>query len=334
MMHLIALCLLAGAVEPIDKQYDVEINGAKLHFHVRGKDPANPYAIFLHGGPGYSSLPFMATTGADLEGTLNMVYLDQRGCGASEHLTSDGIKKCSMEALVADIDGVRKNLGIKQWGVISHSFGGALGIKYAAEHPESVTFFVAISPVTSVPAMTGDILRNAEAKFNTWKKSASVTERDQAPKMLSMVKDFMKLKQNDPRRLAGAYSLALNEAQLYFADAKSPTMMGELKKLQAELEKYKFKPEVMNLASEPSLALVQNDNYLEMDLSSTLAKISVPTLLIGGKADGVITPEQMYKTKAGIKGAQIEMIENCGHFAFYEQPSRLLGTILRFVSTR
>lgn len=327
----ILLCLSLLAPEPIDKQYDVEINGARLHFHVRGTDPANPYAVFLHGGPGFSSFPFMATTGAELENSLNIVYLDQRGCGLSPRLLPSDLKLCTMKALVEDIEGVRKHLGIEKWGVIGHSFGGMLGIEYAVAHPDRAAFLMGICSLVSVPMMTDDILGNADGKFKEWKKSGTDGEKSRAVALLKRVDELKGLKQKDPRRLAGAYQLALGDAQLYFAEPGSATLMNELKKLKIAIEKYKIDAEKLNLASEPSQALVENDGYVTTDASSLLTKVSVPTLLIGGRSDGVISVRHLEIARRGIKNAQFEILDDCGHFPFYEQPTKLLGAMLRFV---
>lgn len=331
MMLSTLLVVLTFSAEPIDRQYDVDLNGARLHFHVRGKDPSNPYVIFLHGGPGFSSLPFMATTGAELEGSVNMVYLDQRGCGLSARLDPEGAKKCTLEAMVEDIEAVRKHLGLEKWGVIGHSFGGLLGIEYAAKYPEKTKFLVGISTLVSVPMMTDDILGNAESKFKGWRKSGSEPEKQRSLGLLKDVEDLKGMKQKDPRRLAGAYALALGEAQLYFDDLTSGTLASELKRLRTEMEKYKIAPETLNLAAEPSTALVENGAYTTLDATSLLPKITMPTLLIGGQSDGVITVRQLEIAHRGIRNSKLEILSDCGHFPFYEQPSKLLGSILRFI---
>ena len=74
---LLLSCLPAFA---FDEDHHEVINGAMLHFRVRGADKANPYLVILHGGPGFSSHMFYAW-GPSLEKSLNVVYLDQRGGG-------------------------------------------------------------------------------------------------------------------------------------------------------------------------------------------------------------------------------------------------------------
>lgn len=56
-------------------------DGLALYYDISGKgDPC----LFLHGGPGYWSKSFQHYARDLLEENLQMIYLDQRGCGRSE----------------------------------------------------------------------------------------------------------------------------------------------------------------------------------------------------------------------------------------------------------
>lgn len=326
-----AFILLMNTALPVDEQRELEVGGATLHVHIRGADSGNPYALYLHGGPGYSSLPFMATAGPELERSLTVVYLDQRGCGLSSPLTPDAAKAYSLERLLRDIEEVRQQLGIEKWAVIAHAWGGLLGLHYVTQHPERVSCFINISGLVSVPIMTDDVLENAAAKAKQWLKDGSEGEKARAKVLLEQVGDLRKMSQSDPRRLAGAYVLALGEAHLYFHDPNSATVQAELRKLKAEAEKYKISVEKLDLAAAVSTALVQNESFHTMDATPLLKRVSVPTLLIGGRSDGVVTTRQLEIARRFIKGAQFEILDECGHFAFYEQPQKLMLAILRFL---
>ncbi len=91
--------------------------------------------IYLHGGPGYWSKSFQHFAGERLEDNLQMVYLDQRGCGRS-NLAENG--DYSLERLLLDIEEIRIHLGIDEWYVLGHSFGGLLAVNYARMFSERV----------------------------------------------------------------------------------------------------------------------------------------------------------------------------------------------------
>lgn len=89
--------------------------------------------LYLHGGPGYWSKSFQHFSGSLLEENIQMVYLDQRGCGRSEHSPTQDY---SLNRLTDDIEELRIFLGIQEWFVMGHSFGGILAVNYAHSYPE------------------------------------------------------------------------------------------------------------------------------------------------------------------------------------------------------
>lgn len=64
------------------KQNIITSDGIKLYIERSGKGAS---CIYLHGGPGYWSKSFQHFAGDHVEEDLEMVYLDQRGCGRSAH---------------------------------------------------------------------------------------------------------------------------------------------------------------------------------------------------------------------------------------------------------
>ncbi|MGY0694422.1 alpha/beta fold hydrolase [Virgibacillus sp. FSP13] len=104
-------------------------DGVRLYVEKSGQgDPC----IYLHGGPGYWSKSFQYFSENLLEDALEMIYLDQRGCGRSELARG---KNYSLARLIDDIEEVRKDLGIEAWYVMGHSFGGILAVNYAHTYP-------------------------------------------------------------------------------------------------------------------------------------------------------------------------------------------------------
>lgn len=91
--------------------------------------------LFIHGGPGSNSAYFEYTGGNIFEKDVQMIYLDQRGCGRSDN---DSKKDYSLQRVVQDFEDVRKALGIRQWVLMPHSFGGILATEYAHRYPASI----------------------------------------------------------------------------------------------------------------------------------------------------------------------------------------------------
>ena len=66
-------------------------------------------------------------------------------------------------------------------------------------------------------------------------------------------------------------------------------------------------------------------------LSYWLRRISVPSLVIWGESDGVVTPEYGRAYARSIPGARFETIADCGHHPEIERPEELARLIARFL---
>ncbi|CAE6826892.1 Proline iminopeptidase [Paraburkholderia aspalathi] len=109
-------------------------DGHRVSFTLAGPADGVPVVV-LHGGPGSGSQPG-ALRLFDLT-RFRVVLIDQRGTGAS---TPYGSVRCNRtDRLVEDIEAIRVRLGFERWGVLGGSWGAALALAYAAQHPQSVT---------------------------------------------------------------------------------------------------------------------------------------------------------------------------------------------------
>ncbi|MEI6948359.1 alpha/beta hydrolase [Paraflavisolibacter sp. H34] len=112
--------------------------------------------LFLHGGPGSNSTYFEKEGGRVFEKDVQLIYLDQRGCGRSDTTRN---KDYSPARLVRDFEEVRQALGIGQWILMPHSFGGLLATEYAARHPEAIRAMVYLNCTVSLPASAASVIR-------------------------------------------------------------------------------------------------------------------------------------------------------------------------------
>ncbi len=101
-------------------------------------NPAGAAVLFLHGGPG-------AGAGAVHRRFFDphhwrLVIFDQRGAGRSRPL--GGLEANTTPDLVADIERLRKHLGIERWLLFGGSWGSTLALAYAQAHPDRVAGLV------------------------------------------------------------------------------------------------------------------------------------------------------------------------------------------------
>jgi proline iminopeptidase len=105
----------------------------EIHFECSGKPGGKP-VIVLHGGPGGGTSPTLRRF-HDPD-VYNIVAFDQRGCGLSA--PSGELRENTTWDLVADIEALRKHLGLGVCQVFGGSWGSTLALAYAQTHPESV----------------------------------------------------------------------------------------------------------------------------------------------------------------------------------------------------
>ena len=89
-------------------------------------------AVFLHGGPGSGSSPKHRRF-FDPRAYRIIVY-DQRGAGRSRPLGE--LRDNTTAHLVADLEALRRYLGIERWLVFGGSWGSTLALAYAQSHPD------------------------------------------------------------------------------------------------------------------------------------------------------------------------------------------------------
>jgi len=94
--------------------------------------------LVIHGGPGASCHPGLL---APLQlGRQRAVLPDQRGAGRSR--PAGRLAGNHTDQLVADLETLRRHLGIERWALLAGSWGTVVALRYAQVHPDRVTRLV------------------------------------------------------------------------------------------------------------------------------------------------------------------------------------------------
>ena len=120
-------------VDPFDQRMLDVGAGHRLYVEQCG-NPAGIPVVVLHGGPGGGCSPAMRRYFDPA--VYRIVLFDQRGCGRSRPHAS--VEANTTWHLVADIDLIRRTLGIDRWIVFGGSWGATLALIYAQAHPAQV----------------------------------------------------------------------------------------------------------------------------------------------------------------------------------------------------
>lgn len=134
--------ILYAPIEPYETGYLLAGDGQRVYWEQSGNPDGKP-VVFLHGGPGGGTSPWHRQF-FDPE-KYRIILLDQRGCGRSTPHASDPAADLRFNTtwhLVADLELLRRNLGIERWMVFGGSWGSTLALAYAQAHPDVVSELV------------------------------------------------------------------------------------------------------------------------------------------------------------------------------------------------
>lgn len=128
---------LYPSIDPFDQRMLDVGDGHSIYVEQCGNPKGLPVVV-LHGGPGGGCSPMMRRYfDPDI---YRVILFDQRGCGRSRPHAS--VEDNTTWHLVADIEMIRKTLGVEDWIVFGGSWGATLALVYAQTHPEWVTHLV------------------------------------------------------------------------------------------------------------------------------------------------------------------------------------------------
>jgi pimeloyl-ACP methyl ester carboxylesterase len=135
---------------------------------------ALPWLLFLQGGPGFGG-PRLSGRGSWLDTALNryrVLLLDQRGTGRSAPVTRHSLAarggagdqarylaRFRADAIVADAEYIRRELGAAPWSVLGQSFGGFCTVSYLSVAPDGLAEAFITGGLPGLAATADDVYR-------------------------------------------------------------------------------------------------------------------------------------------------------------------------------
>ncbi|MEV6958479.1 prolyl aminopeptidase [Streptomyces sp. NPDC051207] len=157
-------------------------DGNRVYWETCGNPRGKP-ALVLHGGPGSGSSPYLRRLFDPV--AYRIVLLDQRGSGRSTPHASVYDTDMSVNTtghVMADLEALRRHLGIGRWLVWGGSWGSVLGLRYAQTHPgvvsELVLTGVATAATREVTLLTRGLGRLFPEAFERFLALVPEEERD------------------------------------------------------------------------------------------------------------------------------------------------------------
>ena len=126
------------------------IGGLAQTLIIRGENIDNPVLLFVHGGPGMSTYPFVREQFKGMEKLFTVCYWDQRGAGKS-YSKNIPAESMTLDQLTADGVEVTRYLTQKfhqqKIYILGHSWGTFLGSFIVHKHPELYAAYIGVGQV-------------------------------------------------------------------------------------------------------------------------------------------------------------------------------------------
>ncbi len=117
-------------IEPYESGM-LDLDAPHRMYYEQSGNPRGTPVVFLHGGPGAGSSAIHRQFFDPA--FYRIIVYDQRGAGRSPPLGC--LERNTTPELVADLERLRRHLGIDRWLVFGGSWGSTLAIAYAEHHP-------------------------------------------------------------------------------------------------------------------------------------------------------------------------------------------------------
>jgi proline iminopeptidase len=271
-----------------------------LYWEASGNPKGTP-VVFLHGGPG------AGTQGLHRRffdpRAWHIILFDQRGAGKS---TPHGeMAENTTELLVADIEQLRKSLGIERWHVFGGSWGSTLALAYAQAHPTRVLGLMLRGICLMEPWEINWFLYGLRTIFpDAWEAFASLVPADQQHDLLGAYLRLM----DDPNpnirvRAYAAWSSYESSCStlLPSPDTHSNPDEGKRAASISRLEAHYFKNNVFN----PQTQLIDNVHRIR----------HIPGVIVHGRYDMICPVANAFKLHKAWPEADFILVPNAGHAA-------------------
>jgi pimeloyl-ACP methyl ester carboxylesterase len=268
-------------------------------------DPANPPIIFLHGFP--ESHRTWRHQMAALSDRFYCIAPDQRGYARSSKPAD--INDYRVHKLVSDVFALADALGIGDFTLAAHDWGGAIGWAAALTDQRRVERLIicnAPHPYLFQKTLIEDLPQRAASQY-----IRDFRERDTEGEIATKGLDWF-FDDRFERHLTATNITAADRAA-YLEDWQQPGA------LTAMLNWYRASPMQVPTMKDP----VASTPFLDRPFP----KLTMPTLIIWGMKDAALLPCQLEGLDDHIDDVTIARVEEAGHFVTWEAPDAVTSAI-------
>lgn len=192
-----------------------------------------------------------------------------------------------------DVEAVRVAVGSPTLHILGHSFGGIVAMSYAERYTDHLASIIfANSMGTSIAKTENSLQQTFPDRIEEWQRRRAALP---------------------PRFKASAIDVFTS---LEFVD------LHRLEDFLAAIADYTYNIEVNNALRR---------DMANLDYADVVASLRVPTLVLHGRYDPVITPSTAWKLHKEIPGSNLVILSATGHLPFAEVPDAFVAAVQQFL---
>jgi proline iminopeptidase len=260
--------------------------------------------LLLHGGPGFTHDYMECFEDFLPKEGIEFYYYDQLGCGNSDQPSDTSLWR--IPRFVEEVEQVRKGLGLENFYLLGHSWGGMLAMEYLAKYQSHVKGAV-LSNMTAGIASYMVYAQELKQKFFTAADRKTYDSLDQLKKYDSP--EFQNLLMN---KLYSQVICRLNPWPEPVMRAFKKANMAIYIQMQGVDEFH------------------VTGNFKNWDVWDRLKNINVPTLVLGGVHDEM-NPADMKREAALLPNSRLYLCPNGSHMAMYDDQQNYFRELTNFL---
>jgi len=265
--------------------------------------------LLLHGGPGQSHEYFEIFSRYLPNQGITIYYYDQFGSYFSQTPTPKQLNDTAIwkvHRYVDEIEQVRKGLHLEKLFIYGHSYGALLALAYTFKYQNHVNGLI-FSDMNPYPSGFDKSITRANKKTDS---------------IMNTIEQYRGLMRNKDKGLSYDTASYQNEFEKIF----TRNFVIRLDTLPDEMERTKKHKnfEVAQKIGPSTFSL----NYAEM-----IKKITIPVLLISGRYDFIISPQQLKSLSQNFENAQYYVVPNGAHICFADDPKNYFPPLIKFIKS-
>lgn len=262
--------------------------------------------LLLHGGPGIGHEYFEAMESFLPEAGIEMYYYDQLGVNFSDQ--PKDLSLWTLERYCEEVEEVRRGLGLDNFVLYGHSWGGILAMEYALKYQQH---------------LRGLVISNMAAGTRAYlKRTAALKEQMLSPVDRARLDELGARQEYDSPEYT-----ALMMEKLY------PQMLCRIKPWPNAVDRaFQHANEVIYNHMQGKSEFVVTGNLKDWERWDRLHELRVKTLTMGAKYDEM-DPEDMKKMAGMVKHGTYAYCATGSHFSFWDDQESYFRQLLAFLRT-